>query len=79
MTRTEQLVFGFSDDGGFVVGDRGTGRTTYAYPTNLYAVHAKKAAAHVARTMINFANEEPYVESVCKPYDQRNWVILGGR
>lgn len=72
------ILFGFTEDGGFVAGDSRTGRTTYAYPTSTYAVHAKHDPIKVAKTMITFTNHEPYVPATCDPYDHRNWTTLGG-
>lgn len=67
-------------DGGFVAGDRATGRTAYAYPTSPNAEAARKAPLTVAREMLAESNviAQTPVWGRQQDYDSRNWLLLAG-
>ena len=70
-----QIVFGFTQDNGFVAGDITSGVTSYAYQTSTHANAAKRSPNKVAAEMIEHElrwRTYPYD----KGYDARNWQSL---
>lgn len=74
----EGTVFRIMPDGGFVAGDRGSGVTSYAYPSSPHATQAKRNPARTAAIMVRRAKEAAHTipEHIRKPYDARCWAML---
>lgn len=75
------IVYAFDPLSGFVCGNTETGLTSYAYPTSVHAVAAKRKPQETAWEML--ANEKasmrqgdyPAAEWV-REYDARMWATL---
>lgn len=73
------IVYNLLPDGGFVCGDTQTRATSYAYPSSIHAVSARKRPAKVAIEMIEQANDWLNAHDVCSTtanYNLRNWNEL---
>ena len=71
------IVFKMLDDGGFVAGDRGSGMTSYAYPSSPDATVAKKYPKAVAEDMLGSERMDFRAIPAIKEYDRKNWETLG--
>jgi hypothetical protein len=76
------IVYAFTPDGAFVVGDKETGLTSYSYPNSINADSAKKCpektATEIAWQENTLANElmaQKFLISR-KNDDKRNWERL---
>ena len=71
-------VFKALEDGGFVAGDKGSGMTSYAYPSSPHALVARRYPKQVAEDML--ASERIYYRSVpaIRKYDRKNWMLIEG-
>ena len=70
------LVFKMLEDGGFVAGDRGSGMTSYAYPSSPHANVAKKHPKLVAEDMLSREWMQARNIPAVKEYDRLNWKLL---
>lgn len=73
-----EVIFKMLEDGGFVAGDKGTGMTSYAYPSSPHANVAKKHPKAVAEDMIGSEKMAYRVMPWGKEYDRKNWLLLDG-
>jgi len=73
-----EVIFKMLEDGGFVAGDRGSGMTSYAYPSSPHAIVAKKHAKLVAEDMVTSERMSYRAIPAIKEYDRKNWLLLDG-
>jgi hypothetical protein len=79
-----EIVWKILEDGSFVIGDRASGITSYAYPTSPSAERAKRLAKQGKASLIVSLSEQELEEDLaafrgasCGDYDARNWERLG--
>lgn len=70
------IVYSLLPDGGFVCGDTESRLTSYAYPSSINALAAKKYPQAVAILMVAGESEWTREGNFAKEYDNRNWVKL---
>ena len=71
-----EIVFKMLEDGAFVAGDRGSGMTSYAYPSSPHANVAKKHPKAVAEDMLGSERQDFRNIQAIKEYDRKNWETL---
>lgn len=76
---TQCTVWKLLPDGGFVAGDTQSRLTSYAYPTSVSAIAAKRDPNKIAHEMMRAENILLKLRSTFpRPdYDARNWQLLG--
>ena len=79
MTTDANIIFRMLPDGGFIVGDRTTGLTSYAFPTSIYAEAARFWPARAATLMLQQENKCAAARAIFKSvreFDAQNWNDL---
>jgi hypothetical protein len=77
MEGSMDVVFKMLEDGGFVAGDRGSGMTSYAYPSSPRAKVAKRYPMLVAEDMLSSETMNFRTIPAVQEYDRKNWETLG--